>query len=184
MITGSGSCVYTAKGWKRADLAGDGAQQLAGVHELAVGEAEELDLLHAEQVGRGTLLLCAGGDETVGRERLVVAALGAVGDHDVADGPAGLRQQAGGAGGAEVGVVRMGGYDEGALALAQLLVWARPGAGRQTDPRGPLPSRSLSPCPTAAYRHGEDVPGAHTSADRSACRDEGLRAGWRGGASG
>ena len=103
--------------------ADDVAEEVAAGRELAVVVIEEEDVFDAEEGGGVALLLAAHLDQVAGRDGFVVAALGAVGADQVVELPALLRPEVGGAGGAEVGVVRVSGDDEGAARTVRGAVW-------------------------------------------------------------
>ena len=103
-------------GLDHADVSHHIAQELAAGGQLAIDVAiKKEDVLHAQHVGGGLLLLAAHRDESVRRHRWVVRALRAVGADEVVELPPLLRPDMGRAGAAEVGVVRVGGDGEGDL---------------------------------------------------------------------
>ena len=78
---------------------------------------EEEDVFDAEDGGCVALLLAACVYELPRGDGVVLTALGTVGADEVVKLPALTRPEVGGAGSAEVGVVGMGSYDQGAFGL-------------------------------------------------------------------
>ena len=88
---------------------------LAGVLDLAVGEAEEVHRLHPQHPRGVPLLLLADPASRSGVMRAVARALVAVGDDAVGDVLALAHELGDGAARAELGVVGVSGHDQDAL---------------------------------------------------------------------
>src|SRR5690349_9178796 len=98
-----------------SDRRGHGHAGLAGVLHLAVGEAEEVDRLHAQGPRRVALLLLADPRDPLRGHGAVARALVAVGDDAVGDVLVLADELGDGPAGAELGVVGVGGHDQDAL---------------------------------------------------------------------
>src|SRR6266849_1837982 len=106
----------------------DGARyrhaRLPGVLEFTVGEAEEVDRLHAQHPGGVPLLLLADLDQALRRHGAVARALVAVGENAVGDGLAFARECGHGAARPELGVVGVRRNNQDILnTLGHVLSW-------------------------------------------------------------
>jgi len=100
-----------------SDLAGDVAPQVAGVLDLAVGIAEELDARDAERARGVALLLFTDPRQALGGHRTIPRALVAVRHDDVADLAAVPDELRDGPPGAELGIVGVRGHHQDLLDL-------------------------------------------------------------------